>query len=55
VASHVGEMGDRRGGRDPGYHEPFLPDVLLSNPEKSGIWGRKNLSPKTPLAEFFIE
>jgi hypothetical protein len=35
VAGNVGQMGDRRRGRDPGYHEPFLPDVLLSKHEKS--------------------
>ena len=35
VASNVGQMGDRRRGCDPGYHEPFLPDVLLSKHEKS--------------------
>jgi hypothetical protein len=35
VASNVGQMGDRRRSCDPGYHEPFLPDVLLSKHEKS--------------------
>jgi len=35
VASHMGQMGHRRRGCDPGYYEPFLPDVLLSKLEKS--------------------
>jgi hypothetical protein len=35
VASHVGQVGHRRRSRDPGYHEPFLPDVLLSKHEES--------------------
>jgi len=35
VAGNVGQMGDRRCSCDPGYYEPFLPDVLLSKPEKS--------------------
>jgi hypothetical protein len=46
----MGQMGDHHRGRDPGYHEPFLPDVLLSEFEES----RESLDSKTALAEFFI-
>jgi hypothetical protein len=35
VAGNVGQVGDRRRSCDPGYYGPFLPDVLLSKPEKS--------------------
>lgn len=34
VASNVGQMGDRRRSCDPGYYEPFLPDVLLPKHEE---------------------
>jgi len=35
VAGCVGKMGDRRCGRDLGYHEPFLPNMLLPKHEKN--------------------
>jgi hypothetical protein len=35
VASCMGKMGDRCRGRDLGYHEPFLPNMLLPKPEKN--------------------
>jgi hypothetical protein len=50
----MGQMGDHHRGRDPGYHEPFLPDVLLSELEESRSGNRENLNSKTALAEFFI-
>jgi len=35
VAGCVGKVGDYCRGRDLGYHEPFLPNVLLPEHEKS--------------------
>jgi len=34
VAGCMGKMGDRRRGRDLGYHEPFFPNMLLPKHEK---------------------
>jgi len=34
VAGCMGKMGDRCRGRDLGYHEPFLPNMLLPKYEK---------------------
>jgi hypothetical protein len=35
VAGCMGKMGDRCRGRDLGYHEPFLPNMLLPKHEKN--------------------
>jgi len=35
VAGGLGKVGDHRRGRDLGHHESFLPDMLLSEHEKS--------------------
>jgi len=35
VAGCMGKMGDRCCGRDFGYHEPFLPNMLLPKHEKN--------------------
>jgi hypothetical protein len=35
VAGRMGKVGDYCRGRDLGYHEPFLPDMLLPKHEKS--------------------
>ncbi len=54
VASVLGQMGDHRRGRDPGYHEPLLSDVLLPELEKGITRGRKTPGPKNPPSEFFF-
>jgi len=35
VAGCMGKMGDRCRGRDLGYNEPFLPNMLLPKHEKN--------------------
>jgi hypothetical protein len=35
VAGCMGKMGDCCRGRNLGYHEPFLPNMLLPKPEKN--------------------
>jgi hypothetical protein len=37
-------MGDRRRSRDPGYYEPFLPDMLLPKHEENLSGSRESLS-----------
>jgi hypothetical protein len=54
VASRVGQMGGHRRSRDPCYHEPFLPDVLLPELEESRSGAPENLSPKASSVDFSI-
>jgi hypothetical protein len=44
VAGSMGKMGDHYRGRHLGYHEPFLPNMLLPKHEKSRSGSRQNLA-----------
>ena len=46
VAGDVGEMGNYYRGRDSGCYEPFLPDVLLPQPEKNRNGSQIGLRPQ---------